>query len=111
MGAILIAVALAVLAIVWADVHFVLAIFRARQWWDIIPLIGMGIITYSLWWFASKVWPVREQLQSISNVFANLATLLRVMQRHPRGKEFIERMTLPPDEFERQLNQSMDNGS
>ena len=93
---------LVVLSVAWADIHFLLAVFRAGHWWDVIPLIGMEIVTYCLGWFFAKAWEVRD-LGRIHNLFINLGTLLRLAKGHPRGQEFLSRLTLPPEEFKREL--------
>jgi hypothetical protein len=90
-------------SILWADIHFVLAVFRAGQWWDVIPLIGMGVLSYWTGWVLAKVWQMPEPMERMRNALSNLATLLRFAPEQPRGNEVIDRLTLPPDAFDRQL--------
>jgi hypothetical protein len=80
---------LVVITVVWADVHFLLAVFRAGRWWDVIPLIGMGIISYGMIWFARRVWHIRDQLDLFSNLLHNIATVMSAAETHPRGYQFI----------------------
>lgn len=94
---------LVVWSILWADIHFVLAVFRAGEWWDVIPLIGMGILSYWTGWVLTKVWQIPEQRERVRNALSNLVTLLKIVQEQPRGNEVIDRLTLPPGEFDRQL--------
>ena len=94
---------LVVWSILWADIHFVLAVFRAGEWWDVIPLIGMGILSYWTGWVLTKVWQIPEQWERVRNALSNLVTLLKIVQEQPRGNKVIDRLTLPPGEFDRQL--------
>lgn len=94
---------LVTVSILWTNLHFLLAIFRAGQWWDVIPLIGMGLVTYGFWWCVVKVWRARDQMGHISNAFFNLSTLSSMAKDSPRGREIMERLMLPPEEFKRQL--------
>jgi len=96
-----IALILVPLSVAWSVVHFALATID-QSWWDIIPLIGMIIIAYGLVWFFRVVHKHRDVLPQIFNLFHNIATMLRFAEATGRV-DFYERMTLPPDEFERQL--------
>jgi hypothetical protein len=92
---------LAVVAILWADIHFLLAVFRVRLLRDIIPLIGMGITTFAMVWCFIKMWQYRHGWSPLNNLLANLRTLLR--RRDARSDALVDRLTLPPAEFERKL--------
>jgi hypothetical protein len=68
---------------------------------DIIPLIGMGIATFAMVWCFIKMWQYRHGWSPLNNLLANLRTLLR--RRDARTDALVDRLTLPPAEFERKL--------
>jgi ABC-type microcin C transport system permease subunit YejB len=104
------AIILAVVSVPWTVVHFLLAVFRAGRWWDIIPLVGMLILAYALMWVVRKIWTLREHLAAFQNAIDNIATVFKIARYHPQGQKFIDRMTQPPTVFEREFRASMNRG-
>jgi hypothetical protein len=47
-------------------------------------------------------------MERMRNALSNLAALLKFAQEQPRGNEVIDRLTLPPDAFDRQLRAHLD---
>ncbi len=58
-------------------------------------------------WVIIRTWETGDQLEKVPNLFANLSTIFRLAKTHARGAEFVNRLTLPPKEFERQLRASV----
>lgn len=105
-----VATILVLISVVWADIHFLLAVFRAGHWWDIIPLVGMLILTYTIVWIIRKLVGVREHLDDFRNAMANIATVFEIAVGHPQGERFLQRMTQRPETFEREFRASMNRG-
>jgi hypothetical protein len=105
-----IATILALIAVPWADIHFLLAVFRAHQWWDVIPLAGMLILTCALGWIIHKLWTLRDQLPAFRNALANIATVFQIAEGHPQGERFYQRITQSPEVFEREFRAAMNRG-
>jgi hypothetical protein len=66
-----------------------------------LPLIGMGIATFAMVWCFIKMWQYRHGWSPLNNLLANFRTLLR--RRDARSDALVDRLTLPPAEFERKL--------
>jgi len=96
---------LVIIGLFWATVESAVQ-FWAGSTWNLVPLLGLLIGFYGSVLVCTALWRHRKNIRSFGYLMGNLLIMADEAKRTGRGDEFWERLTLPPGEFRRRMQES-----